>query len=175
MGFFGGTKTKTYNLLDAGQQEYQNFLRGQSQSLGDMTMDSSYMGDYANRSYLDMQNALAGQMNDALVSGRHSGRFHSSGQRYRDAAVRNQFSNTMTNLAYQHNTQQQDWMQQYAQKAKDWNYMGKYQAMTMMSDPILQQKTAQYQVNKPGFLDYFNATLGMTGTVADVGKKVKTF
>lgn len=175
MSWFGGTKIKQYDILNDQQKAYQGFLQGQSEGLGGMTMDSSYAGGYANQAYGDMQNALRSQMNQALVDNRHSSRFHGSGQGYRDARIRNQFSQTMTDLAYKHSMTQQDWMQQYAQKAKDWNYTGKYQAMAMLSDPILAQQKGQYTQDKPGVLDFLTSGFGLVNTGLNIGNSISSW
>lgn len=171
---FGKTKTSQVATLTPDQVAYQNFLSGQAQGLAGQTMDSSYAGGYANQAYGDMQNALRGQMNQALSANRHSSRFHSSGQGYRDANIRNQFSQTMTDLAYKHAMTQQDWMQSYAQKAKDWNYTGKYQAMAMLSDPILKNQFENVTERGTGFMDIFNAVSGMGQTIYSAASGIPT-
>lgn len=171
---FGGQKAQTADLLSPEQKEYQNFLMGQSQGLAGMNMDSSYAGGYADQAYGAMQNSLRGQMNQALAGNQHTSRFHSSQQGYRNANIRNQFSQTMTNLAYQHATQQQDWMQQYAQKAKDWNYGGKYQAMAMLSDPALKNQTENYMTQGTGLMDIFNAASSIGSTISGMAGSTPT-
>lgn len=161
---FGSTGIKSG--FSKAQRQYQKGLIGTSNDIQNSIMESSYAGDYTENSYRDMQNALKGQMYGAIAANQHTNRLHGSQQGYRDSNIRQGFNQQMTNLAYQYKTQQQDWMQNYAQKAKDWNYTGKYQAMSLLSDPIL--KTDNVTTQSAGVFDMVNAGLGVASSAANL-------
>lgn len=162
---FGGSKTKQHATLSPEQIAAQNFLMGQMNDLGGMEMQSSYRGDIAGQNLRQIQRDYTRMANEAVRENRHHNRLHSSHQGIRTADIRNRFAADMNKLTYQHQTQQQDWMQAYAQKAKDWNYGGRYQMMAMLSQPALKNQFENVTEKTPGLFDVIS---GISGAAANI-------